>query len=76
MRCSCCDKVMTDKEIQFNKELGTWELCTVCLDIALDAAYSDGHSYDDTDMMFVPLVDDTFNEQLSLSFAYSPSFDE
>jgi hypothetical protein len=67
MRCSCCDRAMTDKEIKWNKELNDWELCTTCLEVAMDAAYSDGHSYDDTDLLFVPLVDDTFDEGLSLT---------
>lgn len=49
MRCSCCDKSMTDKEIQWNKEYNEWEVCSVCLEIALDAAYSDGFQNDDDD---------------------------
>lgn len=49
MKCNCCDKDMSDKETVFNEELGTWELCTVCLDVALDAAYSNGFSRDDED---------------------------
>lgn len=40
MRCYICDKDLTDKEVVFNKELGSFEPCTICLDIALDAAYS------------------------------------
>ena len=47
MRCSCCDKVMNEKEIQWDKERQEWELCSVCLDIALDAAYSDGFQNSD-----------------------------
>lgn len=47
MRCSCCDKAMTDKEIQWNKEYNEWELCSVCLEVALDAAYSDGFQNED-----------------------------
>ena len=49
MRCSCCDKAMTDKEIQYRKEDGKWELCSVCLDVAMDAAYSDGFKNEDDD---------------------------
>jgi hypothetical protein len=40
---------MTEKEISWNKELNDWELCGTCLDIAMDAAYSDGFQYDDDD---------------------------
>lgn len=49
MHCKCCDRLMTEKEIVWNKELNDWELCGVCLDIAMDAAYSDGFQYDDDD---------------------------
>lgn len=49
MRCSCCDKQMTDKEIQWNKEYKEWELCSICLEIALDAAYADGFQNEDDD---------------------------
>ena len=49
MRCSCCDKQMTDKEIQWNKEYEEWEVCSICLEIALDAAYSDGFQNEDDD---------------------------
>lgn len=49
MRCKCCDRLLSEKEISWNKELDDWELCGVCLDIAMDAAYSDGFQYDDDD---------------------------
>jgi hypothetical protein len=45
---------MTENEGQYNPDLGTFDLCTVCLEIALDAAYSDGFQYnDDEDLRFV-----------------------
>lgn len=47
MRCNICDKQLTDKEIQWNKELQTWEPCSFCLEAAMDAAYSDGFQHDD-----------------------------
>ena len=40
MRCNICDRNLTDKEVSFNKDLDTWEPCTDCLDVAMDAAYS------------------------------------
>lgn len=42
MRCKACDKALSDTEIQWNKELNDWEVCSHCLEIAMDAAYSDG----------------------------------
>lgn len=50
---------MSDKELTWNEELGTWELCTVCLDVAYDAAFSQGFAYDEEDWTFV--VDDGFD---------------
>lgn len=51
MRCSCCNKVMTDKEIQWNKDYQEWELCSICLEKALDAAFSDGFQNEDDDKL-------------------------
>lgn len=42
MRCNICDRVLSDAEVVWSKDLGAFEPCTTCLDIALDAAYSDG----------------------------------
>jgi hypothetical protein len=54
MRCSCCDKAMTDIEIQFIPEDKSWELCSICLEIAMDAAYSQGfHRPDDMDSVHI-----------------------
>ena len=39
MRCSCCDKALTEKEIIWNDDINNFDMCTVCLDIAYDAAY-------------------------------------
>lgn len=70
MRCNICNHALTDKEVTFNEDLQTFEPCTTCLDIALDAAYSDGFlgdddftpTYDfgglgDDDTDYIPLVD-------------------
>ena len=57
MRCNCCDKILTDAEIQWNKELGTWEMCSICLDISLDAAYSDGFQDDGDDTLVIEPID-------------------
>lgn len=42
MRCNICDKAMSDSEIIFNKDLNGYEPCVVCLEIAMDAAFSQG----------------------------------
>ena len=44
---------MSDKELTWNEELQAWELCTVCLDVAFDAAFSQGFSYDEEDWSLV-----------------------
>lgn len=55
MRCAICDRVLSDAEVQWNKDTETFEPCSTCLEIALDAAYSggfdlDGEPLDDPDM--------------------------
>ena len=58
MRCNCCDRALSEDEIQFNPEIKAWEMCSTCLDIALDAAYSGAFSYDDEeDYLYVTLDD-------------------
>lgn len=55
MRCAICDRALSDAEVQWNKDTETFEPCSTCLEIALDAAYSggfdpDGEPLDDPDM--------------------------
>ena len=58
MRCNCCDRALSEDEIQFNPEIKAWEMCSTCLDISLDAAYSGSFSYDDEeDYLYVTLDD-------------------
>lgn len=40
MKCNICDKTMNPDEIQYIQEIKTFDCCSVCLDIAMDAAYS------------------------------------
>ena len=49
MKCGICDKELTEKEIVWNTDIEAWEPCSVCLDIAFDAAFSDGFSRPDED---------------------------
>lgn len=53
MRCNICDKQLTDKEIVWNKDYGTWEPCSFCLEAALDAAYTNGFQDQDDDSMIL-----------------------
>jgi len=57
MRCHCCDKVLTEIEIQYVQEENSWEMCAVCLEAAMDAAYSDGFQRPD-DADSVHIIDD------------------
>lgn len=49
MRCNCCDRKLSDEEISYNPEIDAFELCHTCLEIALDAAFSDGYTDPDED---------------------------
>lgn len=51
---------MSDKEINWNSELGGYEMCTTCLDSAMDAAYSSGFLTEDDE--FVIIEDDGSEE--------------
>ena len=47
MHCNICDKTLSEKEISWNTELGRYctgdyEPCSNCLEVALEAAYTDG----------------------------------
>ncbi|QDP56956.1 MAG: hypothetical protein Unbinned2691contig1000_30 [Prokaryotic dsDNA virus sp.] len=58
MKCNICDKDLNEKEISWNKEIDNFEPCGHCLEIALDAAYSDGFARPDEDDMFVVIEDE------------------
>jgi len=58
MKCHICDKELTEKEIIWNKDINTWDPCSVCLDIAFDAAFSDGFSRPDDDDAYIILEED------------------
>lgn len=42
MKCYICDRTMSPEEIQYIKEENTFDCCSVCLEVAKDAAYCDG----------------------------------
>ena len=66
MHCYVCDKELTDKETVWNADLEGFEMCTHCLDISLDAAYSNGYGRPDEDDSFVLLDDDDNDNQYSM----------
>lgn len=63
MRCNCCDRALSEQEIYYNEEIKAWEMCVTCLEISLDAAYSQGFSRDDEDLMYV--VDEEYDDDLA-----------
>ena len=56
MRCAWCDRVLTDKEVVWNSDLEAFEPCHVCLDVALEAAYSGGFKREE-EYEEIPIVD-------------------
>lgn len=42
MRCHVCDKAMQENEIVYLPETNSFDCCATCLDVALEAAFSDG----------------------------------
>lgn len=53
MHCNCCDKQLSEKEIIWNPEIDNWELCTTCLDVAMETAYSQGFNIEDDEDIYV-----------------------
>lgn len=50
MRCNICDKALSDTEVVFNKGLNDYEPCSTCLEIAMDAAFSQGYHRPDDEI--------------------------
>lgn len=81
MRCHICDKVLTEAEIQPMPDKKGYEPCSVCLEIALDTAYSDGfvreEPLDDPELQLlfgdgtVPILLDTDPLQSEFDFTSS-----
>lgn len=53
MRCHICDRSMSDKEIQPAEGDRLYEPCSTCLEVALDAAYSDGFTTEDDEYILI-----------------------
>lgn len=60
MKCYICDKDLSDKETIYDEQLKGFEPCTTCLDIAMEAAYSDGFTTEDDEYS---IVDEEFDDQ-------------
>ena len=48
MRCYICDKLMSDAEVHWMPETESFDCCSICLEIALEAANC-GHDSDEID---------------------------
>lgn len=57
MKCHICDKTMSEAETQLTPDKKTYEPCGVCMEIILDAAYSNGFIRPD-DLDDVEILDD------------------
>ncbi len=73
MRCNCCDRVLGDGEILPSPDNKTFEPCATCMEIIMDAAYSDGFTRpvdeefevdEDTDKMVVKVIDKETGEMI------------
>lgn len=47
MKCSICDREMTETDIVWNKDTKEFEPCPVCLDVIWETAYSGGFLKED-----------------------------
>lgn len=68
MRCNVCDKILSESEVVFNKELGKWEICGTCLDIALEAAFSGDFKQDDGELTYLPPDVETLDPDVNVSY--------
>lgn len=55
MRCDICDKTLSEKEIQYDESTRKFDPCSECIEIIMDAAFSDGFTTGDDEV--VTLVD-------------------
>lgn len=78
IHCDICDRDMSDKEIQYNEDLKTYESCTTCLDIAMEAAYTGQFKTEDD--VYELLEDDFDNwdgiEVINFGLDYDPYQEE
>lgn len=71
MHCKACDKELSEKEINWNSDLNDWELCTHCLDVAMDAAWTNGFNGEDEEEFVV--LDGDFDDRYGYdSYTHAP----
>lgn len=58
MKCNICDKTLSEAEIIMLPD-GKFDCCSICLEIAMDAAYSDGFTREDP-LTYDPEFDEEF----------------
>ena len=58
MRCNICDKALSDAEVVFNKDIDNYEPCSICLEAAMDAAFSQGFHRPDGSELAVEVGDE------------------
>lgn len=73
MRCHICDKTLTEGEIQVSPSGHGYEPCSVCMEIALDAAYCDGFVRPDDLDEVDTLEGDTFLTEAPEFLFHSPT---
>lgn len=74
MHCNICDAELNEKEISWNKDLNTFEPCTVCLDAAMDAAYCDGFVIEeDTSIILDSSFDEDKDSYVRLPYEADPT---
>lgn len=77
MKCHICDKTLTEAEVIPSPSGKGYEPCSVCMEIILDAAYSDGFARDEEEVDF--LDEDTNTTQFDpdlIDTLYSPVDEE
>lgn len=62
MKCDICDKELSEKEISYNEDIETFEPCSTCLDVIMDAAYSDGFLTEDDEYILIEDDEPVYNE--------------
>ena len=73
MRCHICDKSLTETEIQVSPSGKGYEPCAPCMEIILDAAYSDGFVKEEP-LEDIEVEDDGIVDTLDLD-EYRSTFD-
>lgn len=60
MHCNICDKQLSEKEINWNEDINTFEPCGTCLDVIMDAAYAQGYDDEEQRVIESDFDDDTY----------------